>query len=120
MSKRILLVDDEPHVLENTTRLLRHAQFNVEAYGEAEAALARLGEFSPDVLITDVSLPSMDGINLASQVREKFPHCTIILFSGTLVPHLVRFAQLNQYLLVSKPCDNQQLLSLLGGKKAQS
>ena len=112
--KRILLVDDEPAILDSTLAMLKQAKFDVEAYGEAEAALDRLAEFRPDVLITDVSLPSMDGINLASRVRASFPGCMIILFSGTLVPHLVRFAQLNQYQLVPKPLDSEQLMALLG------
>lgn len=111
--KRILLVDDEPAILDSTLAMLKQAKFDVEAYGEAEAALGRLTDFRPDVLITDVSLPSMDGINLASRVRASFPDCMIILFSGTLVPHLVRFAQLNQYQLVAKPMDGDQLMALL-------
>ena len=112
--KRILLVDDEPAILDSTFAMLKEAKFDVEAFGEAEAALDRLEEFRPDVLITDVSLPSMDGINLATRVRQSFPGCMIILFSGTLVPHLVRFAQLNQYQLVPKPLDSEQLMALLG------
>lgn len=111
--KRILLVDDEPAVLESTSLILKRANYDVEAYGEAESALERITKFQPDVLITDVSLPSMDGINLASQVRAVLPKCEIVLYSGTLVPHLVRFAQLNQYELVPKPLDSEQLMALL-------
>jgi len=111
--KRILLVDDEPAVLESTSLILKRANYEVESFGEAESALERVAKFKPDVLITDVSLPSMDGINLAAQVRAVLPKCEIVLYSGTLVPHLVRFAQLNQYELVPKPLDSEQLMALL-------
>lgn len=69
MGERILVVDDEPQI----TRVLRHALeaqgFEVRVANSAEAGLAEFNQFHPALVVTDLAMPSMDGIQLCSRIR---------------------------------------------------
>lgn len=80
---RILLVDDHAVVREGYRRLLeRRPDLRVEAEaGSAEEALQRLREVSPDVIILDLSLPNMGGIELTRRILQRHPEARILAFS---------------------------------------
>lgn len=80
---RILLVDDHAVVREGYRRLLeRRADLRIEAEaGSAEEALQRLREFVPDVIILDLSLPNMGGIELTRRILQRQPDARILAFS---------------------------------------
>jgi putative nucleotidyltransferase with HDIG domain len=107
MMKRILFVDDEPNVLAGLRRMLHPlcAQWEMVFVGGGKEALERLGEFGFDVLVTDVRMAGMSGVELLNQVRERFPETIRIVLSGTADSEAaLRTATLaHQYLC--KPCD---------------
>lgn len=80
---RILLVDDHAVVREGYRRLLeRRADLRIEAEaGSAEEALQRLREFVPDLIILDLSLPNMGGIELTRRILQRQPDARILAFS---------------------------------------
>ena len=80
---RILLVDDHAVVREGYRRLLeRRADLRVEAEAaSAEEALQRLREFEPDLIILDLSLPNMGGIELTRRILQRQPNARILAFS---------------------------------------
>ncbi|MFH1660508.1 MAG: response regulator transcription factor [Pseudomonadota bacterium] len=80
---RILLVDDHAVVREGYRRLLeRRADLRVEAEADsAGEALQRLREFEPDLIILDLSLPNMGGIELTRRVLQRQPDARILAFS---------------------------------------
>ena len=80
---RILLVDDHAVVREGYRRLLeRRADLRVEAEADsAEEALQRLREFEPDLIILDLSLPNMGGIELTRRILQRQPDARILAFS---------------------------------------
>lgn len=80
---RILLVDDHVVVREGYRRLLeRRADLRIEAdVGSAEEALQHLRECVPDLIILDVSLPSMGGIELTRRILQRQPEARILVFS---------------------------------------
>jgi DNA-binding NarL/FixJ family response regulator len=80
---RILLVDDHVVVREGYRRLLeRRADLRIEAEaGSAEEALQRLREFVPDLIILDLSLPNMGGIELTRRILQRQPDARILAFS---------------------------------------
>lgn len=80
---RILLVDDHAVVREGYRRLLeRRADLRIEAEaGSAEEALQRLREFAPDLIILDLSLPNMGGIELTRRILQRQPDARILAFS---------------------------------------
>lgn len=69
MSIRILLVDDEPPMLELLEYILSKADYEVHAYDNATAALAQLERVLPHLVVADVTMPDMDGIELCERVR---------------------------------------------------
>ncbi len=82
---RILYVEDDPLVREITTELLSQFQPHIVAVGSAEEALQEFQASPYDVVITDVSLPAMSGLDLAKQLLDLAPDAAIIVASGYLL-----------------------------------
>jgi two-component system cell cycle sensor histidine kinase/response regulator CckA len=83
-SARILLVEDEDAVRTFSARALSNKGYQVMDAPGGAAALQLLaeGKIVPEILITDVMMPEMDGTTLAKQVKEKYPSVKIIFISG--------------------------------------
>lgn len=81
-SLKILYVEDNTLVREVTAELLAQEQRHIVACADAEQALEMFRENSFDVVITDVSLPVMSGIDLARNLLRVKPHLPIIIASG--------------------------------------
>ena len=79
---RILYVEDNPLVREVTSELLVQTQRHIVALGTAEEALQEFAEHPFDVVITDVSLPAMSGLDLARKILAIVPKAPIIIASG--------------------------------------
>lgn len=80
----ILLVDDEPLIRRLAERTLIAAGHRVTLAEDAEAALEALPEGAepPDLLLTDISMPGMDGVELAHRLQQRFPALRVLLASG--------------------------------------
>ena len=79
----ILVVEDEPDVLELCAELLRHAGYEVLEASDAERALSLLDSgCDVDLLLTDVMMPKMAGPELAEQTRDRIPGLPVIFMSG--------------------------------------
>ena len=68
---RILVVDDEPSSRQGLEKLLLRNGFRVQSEADGEAALRAAAEFAPDVVVTDLRMPGMDGIELLKQLRAQ-------------------------------------------------
>lgn len=73
MQKTILLVDDEPHVLRILRLALEKENYRVMTAYNGELALEIMEEYIPDILISDIDMPRMDGKELCRQIDERFP-----------------------------------------------
>jgi len=80
--RRVLLVDDEPGVLNALTRLFTRAGAEVRTAPSAEAALAVLDGFTPDVVVSDHRMAGMTGVELLRVVAARFPQARRVLLSG--------------------------------------
>jgi DNA-binding response OmpR family regulator len=69
MTKRILIVDDEPNIVISLEYLMKREGFAVETAGDGEAALKVMAERAPDLVILDVMLPKMNGFEVCQQIR---------------------------------------------------
>ncbi len=69
MSKRILIVDDEPNIVISLEFLMKREGFAVEIAPDGEAALRALAENAPDLVILDVMLPKVNGFEVCQQIR---------------------------------------------------
>tara|TARA_B100000965_G_scaffold101046_1_gene82921 strand:- start:527 stop:1201 length:675 start_codon:yes stop_codon:yes gene_type:complete len=81
---RILLVDDEKDILEFLSYNLRKEGFEIETANNGKTALSKLSKFIPDLIILDVMMPEMDGIEVCEKIREeeKFDDILIIFLTA--------------------------------------
>ena len=82
MAKRIFVVDDEKIIADSLSAILNKSGFDASAFYDAETALSACEIANPDCVISDVVMPGLNGIDFAMQIKERFPACTILLFSG--------------------------------------
>jgi signal transduction histidine kinase/DNA-binding response OmpR family regulator len=79
---KILLVDDEARMCESLKTLLEMDGFKVQAYTDPQIAAARIGRDNFDLIITDIKMPILDGLELLRIAHEKDPHLEVILMTG--------------------------------------
>lgn len=80
--RRILIVDDESPIADTLQMIFHMQRYDARVAYAAERAVEIIAEWRPDLVILDVILPQMNGIDLAIVVKENYPECHIILFSG--------------------------------------
>lgn len=78
----IFVIDDEEDILIISKAFLEENGFKVSTFSRAEAAIESLAKVSPDVIVTDISMPGMNGIEFMQQVNKIKPHLPVIVFSG--------------------------------------
>ena len=78
----VLVVDDESAIADTVAEILSRSGYAAMTAYDAEEALETALMTPPEMLITDVVLPGMSGIELAIKMRRMFPDCKILLFSG--------------------------------------
>jgi DNA-binding response OmpR family regulator len=79
----VLVVDDERVIADTLSVILSRSGFSVMTAYDGETALARAGEVTPDLLLSDVMMgPGIDGIQLAIALVAVAPDCKVLLFSG--------------------------------------
>ena len=90
---RILIADDHP-IIRRYVRVILEEQ-NWEVCGEAtngRQAVAMAAEHRPDIAVLDLSMPEMDGIEAAREIRERFPQTEMIILTMHDAPELLRAA----------------------------
>lgn len=108
---KILLVDDEESILDLMQMVLRSAGHEVRTAVNGESALKALGEETFGLVITDLSMPKMDGLVLTKEIKARYPGQLVVLLTGygeedsppPLVDHVL-----------SKPVRIDALTSLVG------
>ena len=81
----IMIVEDEELVRQGLTSLVNYEQFGMKVIDEAENGRIAWEKFQAqpaDLLLTDINMPQMNGLDLAQLVREKAPSCHIIFLTG--------------------------------------
>jgi PAS domain S-box-containing protein len=108
----VLVVEDEPAVRDMTIQLLERAGYRVMAVTDGVAALAASKLAEPfDVLVTDVVMPNMSGIDLAEQMMDRYPQLGVLLLSGYTAETLdLERVTERGAIFVPKPVTSNQLL----------
>ncbi len=116
--KKILVVDDENSVRNMITVLLQKEKFDASGASSGEEALQILGERPFDLVLCDIRMPGMDGLEVLSAVRSLYPDTTVIMMSafGT-VDLAVQAMKQGAYDYISKPFKTDEILLTL--RKAQ-
>jgi len=114
---QVLIADDEPIIREGIRDSVDWASLQMEARLEAEdgkEALELAIEHSADIILADLNMPIMDGITLIKQIREKLPHCKIIIITGhDEFSYAQEAVRLNVVDYILKPVDPVQLRDVL-------
>lgn len=113
MPARILVVDDEPVVLDLLAWGLRHGGYDVVAVGRFEDAKRCIAEQPPDALVTDVRLGPFNGLQIALQLRDAVPGAPIVVLSGFDDPTLRRETEEMGGAYFVKPLPREALLAHL-------
>jgi len=122
MQLNILLVDDEPSIIQALKRMLRPQPWNIFQAGDGEEALNVLKQEHIHVLVTDFKMPVRDGISLCKEARRVSPHTYRLLLSGQVDYSALRDAWHagDVHRFVAKPWDNTLLtMDIEEGAKQQ-
>lgn len=119
---RIILVDDEEEVRQSIIKKINWEEAGFSVVGDAEngeEALEKVEVLEPDVILTDIRMPYMDGLTLAERVRQKYPSIKIVIFSGyDDFEYAKRAIKLNVTEYILKPVNMEELTAIL--KRIQS
>lgn len=114
---RIMLVDDEEEVRKAIIRNMDWEKLGFTVVGDAENgedALEKLEQWEPDVVITDIRMPYMDGLTLTARIREKYPSMKILIFSGyDDFEYAKQAIKLNVTEYILKPVNSEELSVIL-------
>jgi FixJ family two-component response regulator len=110
------VVDDEEVIASTVATILTLYGFEATAFVSAEDALEAAESGGPDILITDVQMPGMNGIDLAIRFEKLYSKCKLLLFSGqaaTLKDLEVARSQGHAFKLLTKPVHPKDLLDAI-------
>lgn len=113
---KVLVVDDERDMLTLLTKVLvKKGGYDVTAATSAEEALERMRGDSPDVVLTDIKMPGMDGLALLQQIGMIDPAVTTILMTGYgTIGMAVQALKDGAYDFIEKPFDNERIIRTVG------
>lgn len=115
---KVLVADDERVIADTLAIILNQAGFDATAVYSGEKAVELAASMKPDMLISDVMMPDLNGIDAAITVRRILPTCKILLFSGqAATADLLDRArtQGHEFEILAKPVHPQDLLAKLKG-----
>jgi DNA-binding NtrC family response regulator len=114
MRKRILIVDDEPSLRKVLRAHLGRAGYEVETAEDGHAAVRALEESPFDLVVSDLRMPGMDGMELLGWCRSRYPGLPIVLITahGT-VDSAVEAIKLGAYDYITKPFDQEELRTII-------
>jgi DNA-binding NtrC family response regulator len=114
--RTVIVVDDERIIADTLVMILQKNGFSALAVYDGASALDLISAKVPDLLISDVSMSGMNGIELGIKVRERFPGCEVLLFSGhAATTNLMDEARKggHDFQILSKPIHPRDLLQRL-------
>src|SRR5438105_4291952 len=82
MKTKILIVEDDPHILMGLEEVLRTEGYEVDSCNRGDAAMAAVGRFQPALIILDVMLPGLSGYDICKQLRAKKITAAILMLTA--------------------------------------
>jgi DNA-binding NtrC family response regulator len=109
----ILLVDDEVPFVETMTKRLKKRGFDILSAHTGQDALDQLSRHRGiEVVILDVKMPGMDGVQTLEEIKRRFPIAEVIMLTGhATVESAIEGMKLGAFDYLMKPCDMDQLVS---------
>jgi DNA-binding NtrC family response regulator len=113
LPKRVLIVDDEKNIADTLAMVFNIKGHEAMAVYSAESAVETIETFEPDIVLSDVMMGKMTGVDLAIYLSKARPDCKVLLFSGqAATADLLREASRkgHEFRLLAKPIHPQKLL----------
>lgn len=114
MKHKILVIDDERNVADTLGMILSASGYEVKVEYSGDAGVQQATEFCPDIVISDVIMPTINGVETAMSIRRILPDCRILLFSAA--PDYARHVMKDKNIgfeIIPKPINPRSLLSKL-------
>jgi len=110
MSTRILIVDDEEIVIRSCKRILASDEFHLDSASDGLEALEKINTTDYDMLILDIKMPKMNGIEVLRRVKETRPDTDVIMITGlNQIETAVKAMKLGAFDYLPKPFDPEEL-----------
>ena len=110
MKARILIVDDEEIVVRSCLRILEGQSYEVESVGDGWEALRRIDENNYDIVVLDIMMPKIDGMQVLQHVKERHPDIDVIMMTGlSQIQTAVKAMKFGAFDYLSKPFDPDEL-----------
>ncbi|MEE8234746.1 MAG: response regulator, partial [Nitrospirales bacterium] len=114
MSGSICLVDDEPSILNTLSSILEDEGYQVSLAKSGVEALKLIRAEPPDLIMLDIWMPEMDGLETLKQMRQQYPNLMVIMMSGHgSVETAVKATKLGAYDYLEKPLDLEKVTILV-------
>ncbi len=111
MSGTLLVVDDEPQIIQAVSGILQDEGFEVLTAPDGETALKLVGERVPDLVLLDIALPGMDGLDVLQELKRLHPYLPVVMISAYgSVENAVRATRLGAYDFIEKPPHADKIL----------
>jgi two-component system nitrogen regulation response regulator NtrX len=112
--ERILIVDDEKGIRTTLSGILSDEGYRPVAVGSGPEALARIGEEVPDLVVLDIWLPDLDGIDTLAEIKRQWPELPVVMVSGHgTIETAVKATKLGAYDFVEKPLSLEKTLLVI-------
>ncbi|MEA1867284.1 MAG: sigma-54 dependent transcriptional regulator [Thermodesulfobacteriota bacterium] len=111
VKKKILVVDDEESILQSVTDILEDEGFDVQTSPDGETSLKIVGENLPDLVLLDIWMPGMDGLEVLRRIKADWPFIPAVIMSGHgTIETAVKATRLGAYDFIEKPLSYEHLL----------
>lgn len=111
LSLKVLVVDDEPHIVELARLYLSREGYEVEGVGDGDQALARFAQLKPDLVVLDIMLPGTDGLSICKEIRKQSQVPIIMLTARDEVTDKVVGLEVGADDYLTKPFHPQELVA---------
>ena len=114
MPRTILIADDERGIRDSLQRLLEFESYTVVLANDGPSALGRIREDGIDLVLLDIKMPGMDGLEVLSHIHEEQPELPVVIISGHgTIQTAVEATRLGAYDFIEKPIDADRILLVI-------
>jgi DNA-binding NtrC family response regulator len=118
---KVLVVDDHAQRRKLFCQVLKSAGYTVRAASDGLNAIRHMEETRFDVVLTDVVLPQMDGLELLTKIRDRWPESRVVVHSDLLTWRVARLARVDgAYAWLSKSPNTAQLLETIASASSDA
>ena len=114
MARTVLIVDDEASIIQSLQGILTDEGFEVISTDSGSSALEKIDELMPDIVLLDIWMPGMDGIETLVKIKESHSELQVVMMSGHgNIETAVKATKLGAYDFIEKPLSIEKLLLVI-------